>query len=88
MRKTGKMLHDEARELLVESYEEAHNAREIAKIFGMKRPWIICGRTLSEKRQKRFMPPAQNCYKTGRGTYEKNLFNTMLVYHWFWFHLM
>lgn len=85
MRKTGKMLHDEARELLVESYEEAHNAREIAKIFGS---WIICGRTLSEKRQKRFMPPAQNCYKTGRGIYEKNLFNTMLVYHWFWFHLM
>ena len=58
MRKTDKMLHDEARELQVESYEEAHNAREIAKIFGMKRSWIICGRTMSEKRKERFVPPA------------------------------
>ena len=30
----GKMLHNEARELLVESYEKTHNAEEIAKIFG------------------------------------------------------
>ena len=29
----GKMLHNEARELLVQSYEETHNAAEIAKIF-------------------------------------------------------
>ena len=30
----------------------------------------------------------ESCYKTGRGTYEKNLFNTMLVYHWLEFYLM
>ena len=33
----GKMLHDEARELLFESCEKTHNAEEIAKIFG----WLI-----------------------------------------------
>ena len=33
----GKMLHDEARVLLVESCEKTHNAGEIAKIFG----WLI-----------------------------------------------
>ena len=27
------MLHNEARELLVEGYEATHNAREIAKLF-------------------------------------------------------
>ena len=37
MRKMGKMLHNEARELLVESYEKAHNAEEIAKIFGVNK---------------------------------------------------
>ena len=52
------MLHDGARELLIESYEKTHNAGEIAKIFGVKRSWIICGRIMSGKWQKRFMPPA------------------------------
>ena len=33
----GKMLHNEARELLVESYEKTHNAEEIAKIFGVNK---------------------------------------------------
>ena len=33
----GKMLHNEARELLVESYEKAHNAEEIAKKFGVNK---------------------------------------------------
>ena len=37
MRKMGKMLHNEARELLVESYEKTHNAEEIAKIFGVNK---------------------------------------------------
>ena len=32
----GKMLHNEARELL-ESYEKTHNAEEIAKIFGVNK---------------------------------------------------
>ena len=31
------MLHNEARELLVESYEKTHNAEEIAKIFGVNK---------------------------------------------------
>ena len=35
--KMGKMLHNEARELLVESYEKTHNAEEIAKIFGVNK---------------------------------------------------
>ncbi len=52
------MLHDEARVLLIESCEKTHNAGEIAKIFGVKRSWIICGRTMSEKRKERFVPPA------------------------------
>lgn len=29
------MLHNEARELLVEGYEKTHNAKEIAEIFGV-----------------------------------------------------
>ena len=29
------MLHNEARELLVKGYKETHNAKEIAKIFGV-----------------------------------------------------
>ena len=33
----GKMLHNEARELLVESYEKTHNVEEIAKIFGVNK---------------------------------------------------
>ena len=33
----GKMLHNEARELLVESYEKTRNAEEIAKIFGVNK---------------------------------------------------
>ena len=33
----GKMLHNEARELLVESYEKTHNDEEIAKIFGVNK---------------------------------------------------
>ena len=33
----GKMLHNEARELLVESYKKTHNAEEIAKIFGVNK---------------------------------------------------
>ena len=33
----GKMLHNEARELLVESYEKTHNAEEIAKKFGVNK---------------------------------------------------
>ena len=33
----GKMLRNEARELLVESYEKTHNAEEIAKIFGVNK---------------------------------------------------
>ena len=33
----GKMLHNEARELLVESYEKTHNAEKIAKIFGVNK---------------------------------------------------
>ena len=37
MREKGKMLHNEARELLVESYEKTHNAEEIAKIFGVNK---------------------------------------------------
>ena len=52
------MLHDEARVLLIESCEKTHNAGEIAKIFGVKRSWIICGHTMSGKWQKRFIPPA------------------------------
>ena len=37
----GKMLHNEARELLVESYEKTHNAEEIAKIFGVNK-YTVC----------------------------------------------
>ena len=32
-----KKLHNEARELLVESYKKTHNAEEIAKIFGVNK---------------------------------------------------
>lgn len=53
----GKILHDEARVLLIEGCEKTHNAGEIAKIFGVKRSWIICGRTMSGKWQKRFVSP-------------------------------
>ena len=55
------MLHDEARVLRIESCEKTHHAEEIAKIFGVKRSWIICGRIMSGKWQKRFVPPAQSC---------------------------
>ena len=49
MRKTGKMLHDEARELLVESYEKAHTAEEFAKIFGVNK-YTVCH--MAERKRK------------------------------------
>lgn len=33
----GKMLHNEARELLVESYKKTHNAEESTKIYGVNK---------------------------------------------------
>ena len=49
MRKTGKILHDEARELLVESCEKTHTAEEFAKIFGVNK-YTVCHMT--ERRRK------------------------------------
>ena len=49
----GKMLHNEARELLVESYEKTHNAEEIAK--NIRREQVYClpyGGTQAENRQR------------------------------------
>ena len=50
----GKMLHNEARELLVESYEKTHNAEEIAKIFGVNKYTVyhIYGGAQAENRQR------------------------------------
>ena len=45
----GKMLHNEARELLVESYEKTHNAEEIAKIFGVNKYTVTIWRNASGK---------------------------------------
>ena len=45
----GKMLHNEARELLVESYEKTHNAEEIAKIFGVNKLLSTIWRSASGK---------------------------------------
>ena len=45
----GKMLHNEARELLVESYEKTHNAEEIAKIFGVNKLLSTIWRNASGK---------------------------------------
>lgn len=45
----GKMLHNEARELLVESYEKTHNAEEIAKIFGVNK-YTLCH--MAERKRK------------------------------------
>ena len=50
----GKMPHNEARELLVESYEKTHNAEEIAEIFGVNKYPVYHSR----KRQKCFVPQA------------------------------
>ena len=49
MSKMGKMLHNEARELLVESYEKTHNAEEIAKIFGVNKYTVTIWRNASGK---------------------------------------
>ena len=45
----GKMLRNEARELLVESYEKAHDAEEIAKIFGVNKLLSTIWRSASGK---------------------------------------
>ena len=34
------MLHNEARELMVKAYEETHNAKEVAKCFGVDRSTV------------------------------------------------
>ena len=54
----GKMLHNEARELLVESYEKTHNAEEIAKIFGVNKYTVY---HMAERKQQKVVQ-----YVTGR----------------------
>ena len=43
------MLHDEARELLVESYKKTHTAEELSKIFGVNK-YTVC-HTAERKRK-------------------------------------
>ena len=33
----SKMLHNEARELLVQAYERTHNAKEVAELYGVSK---------------------------------------------------
>ncbi len=43
------MLHNEARELLVNGYEKTHNAKEIAEIFSVSIPKVY---RLAEQKRK------------------------------------
>ena len=76
MREMGKMLHNEARELLVESYEKTHNAEEIAKIFGVNKYTVY---HMAERKRKTgsvalcgaLKHPPNNSLKLGKKTNSK-----------------